>query len=114
MFKIGKLENVENEVININDNTFEIKGENYAFCFDLNCEIEKLREIPMNDIVDFSQYVSDSEKYINIGNRNGIEPHTDFKIIRSSERHFTINCTFFVDDETYDDYAGVIEISFDI
>lgn len=70
MFKIAKLEKVNNEKVSINLITqeqsqyengkkvsfekfntlsFDISGDDYSFGFDLNCRLEKLLEIPMNE-----------------------------------------------------------------
>lgn len=103
MFKIAKLENVNNEKVKINLITqeinsynngkkisyetfktlsFDISGDNYSFSFDLNCKLEKLLEIPMNEIIDFKDYICANESWLNVKNLNGIEPIIDIKITR--------------------------------
>ena len=78
MFKIAKLEKVNNEkvIINLatqeqgqyengkkvsfekfNTLTFDVSGDDYSFGFDLNCKLEKLLEIPMNETIDFKDYI---------------------------------------------------------
>ena len=77
MFKIGKLEKVNNETIDIkiftqekikheksNKNSetfkslsFDISGDDYFLSFALNCQLEKLLDIPMNQTIDFSNYL---------------------------------------------------------
>ena len=78
MFKIAKLEKVNNENITIDyitqqrsgyelgkkikdetfkTLTFDISGDNYSFSFTLNCKIEKFLEIPMNETIDFKDYI---------------------------------------------------------
>ena len=103
MFKIAKLEKVNNEKVSINLITYEqskyengekilteivktlsfdISGDNYSFGFDLNCKLEKLLELPMNEIIDFKDYIFDGETWFNVKDLNGIEPLMDIKITR--------------------------------
>ena len=84
MFKIAKLEKVNNEKVSINLITYEqskyengkkilteivktlsfdISGDNYSFGFDLNCKLEELLELPMNETIDFKDYILDGETF---------------------------------------------------
>lgn len=36
---------------------FDILGENQSFSFTLNCKLEKLLGLPMNEEIDFKNYV---------------------------------------------------------
>lgn len=134
MFKIAKLEKVNNEKVSINLITYEqskyengkkilteivktlsfdISGDNYSFGFDLNCKLEKLLELPMNEIIDFKDYIFDGETWFNVKNLNGIEPLMDIKITRYLKNKFIIFLTFFT-DYSYDenDYSGMAEFTF--
>lgn len=136
MFKIAKLEKVNNEKVSINLITYEqskyengekilteivktlsfdISGDNYSFGFDLNCKLEKLLELPMNEIIDFKDYIFDGETWFNVKNLNGIEPLIDIKITRYLKNKFIIFLTFFT-DYSYDenDYSGMAEFTFNL
>ena len=77
MFKIGKLEKVENEEVTITlvkqehkkyekggkvseevfkTLSFDISGDDYSLSFDLNCRLEKLLELPLGETIDFNGY----------------------------------------------------------
>ncbi len=134
MFKIAKLEKVNNEKVSINLITYEqskyengkkilteivktlsfdISGDNYSFGFDLNCKLEELLELPMNETIDFKDYILDGETWFNVKNLNGIEPLMDIKITRYLKNKFIIFLTFFT-DYSYDenDYSGMAEFTF--
>lgn len=136
MFKIAKLEKVNNEKISINLITYEqskyengkkilteivktlsfdISGDNYSFGFDLNCKLEKLLELPMNEIIDFKDYIFDGETWFNVKDLNGIEPLMDIKITRYLKNKFIIFLIFFT-DYSYDenDYSGMAEFTFNL
>ena len=135
MFKIGKIENVDNEKLDIyyvthehcrfeNGKTiseviktlaFEISGKDYVFSFELNCKMEELLKIPMKEQVDFSSYVLGGETWLNIKGLNGIDPEIDIKTTRYLKNRFIILITFFT-DFSYDDndYSGMIEFSFNL
>ena len=120
MFKIAKLENVNNENVTINcytlqkcsselgkkvkdetfkTLTFDVSGDDYSLSFELNCKLEKLLEIPMNETIDF----------------NGVEPEINIKITRYLKNKFIIFLTFYT-DYSYDenDYSGMIEFTFNL
>jgi len=136
MFKVAKLEKVENEKVKIElvtqqncayDNgkkvkdetfktlSFDITGTDYSLSFDLNCRIEKLLEIPMSETVDFNKYIFGGETWLNIKGMNGVEPQIDVKITRYLKNKFIIYLTFYT-EYSYDDedYSGIIEFTFDI
>lgn len=136
MFKIAKLEKVNNEKVSINLITYEqskyengekilteivktlsfdISGDNYSFGFDLNCKLEKLLELPMNETIDFKDYILDGETWFNVKDLNGVEPLMDIKITRYLKNKFIIFLTFFT-DYSYDenDYSGMAEFTFNL
>ena len=101
MFKVAKLEKVDNEKVSINLVTqernkyengkvvlsetfktlsFDISGGNYSFSFNLNSKLEDLLEIPMNETLDFKDYIFGGETLLNVRNLNIIEPKIDIKI----------------------------------
>lgn len=137
MFKIAKLEKVNNENITIDyitqqrcgyelgkkikdetfkTLTFDISGDNYSFCFTLNCKIEKFLEIPMNETIDFKDYIFEGETWLNVRGLNGIVPEMDIKITRYLKNKFIIFLTFYTDCYSYDenDYSGTIEFTFNL
>lgn len=137
MFKIAKLENVNNEVVSIDyatqeqskyENgkkvshesfktlTFDISGDDYSFSFDLNCKLKNLLEIPMSETIDFNKYIFHSETWLNIKGQNGVEPQMDIKITRYLKNKFIIFLTFYT-EYSYDDdndYSGMIEFTFNL
>lgn len=136
MFKIAKLEKVNNEKVSISLVTqeqssykngkkvsfetfktlsFDISGDDYSFGFDLNCKLEKILEIPMNETIDFKDYIFGGENWLNIKELNGVEPVMDIKITRYLKNRFIIFLTFYT-DYSYDDndYAGIIEFTFNL
>ncbi len=136
MFKIGKLENVKNEVVTINtivqtecsyENgkkikedsfktlSFDINGDDYSFSFNLNCKLEKLLDIQMNKTINFNDYIFGGETWLNVKGLNGVEPQIDVKITRYLKNKFIIYLTFYT-DYSYDeeDYSGIIEFTFNL
>lgn len=137
MFKIGKLEKVKNEELTIDvvagtrgyfdkekkksiweeykTLSFDISGDNYSFGFELNCELEKLLEIPMEKTIDFKDYIFPGETWLNIKDLNGIEPEMDISIIRYLNNKFLITIYFYT-EYSYDGdtYSGMIEIDFNL
>ena len=136
MFKIAKLKKVNNEKVGINVTTlektqykngkkesfkfntltFDISQDNYQFCFNLNCKLEKLLEIPMNETIDFKDYIFYSGTLFNVRGLEGfLEPEMNIKITRYLKNNFIIFLTFYT-DYSYDenDYSGMIEFTFNL
>ncbi len=136
MFKIAKLEKVNNEIVNIKLFTqeknkyengqkafsetfkslsFDISSDDYSLCFNLNCRLEKLLEIPMNQMIDFSNYISGGT-YLEVHGIADFDIKTNIKITRYLENKFIIFLTFFTDYAFADenDYSGMIEITFNL
>jgi len=136
MFKVAKLEKVNNEIVTIDfvtqqkcayDNgkkvldesfktlSFDVSGDDYSLSFDLNCRLEKLLEIPMNETIDFNDYIFGGETWLNIKGMNGVEPQINVKITRYLKNKFIVFLTFYT-DYSYDDedYSGMIEFTFNL
>lgn len=136
MFKISKLKKVNNEKVNINLTTheqsryengkvilsetfktlsFDISGDDYSFGFDLKCKLEDLLEIPMNETIDFKDYIFDDETWLNVKKINYVVQKMDIKITRYLNNKFIIFLTFYT-DYGYDknDYSGMIEFAFNL
>ena len=136
MFKIAKLEQVNNEKVSINfilqeknnyDNgknikderfktlSFKVSGNNYSIEFNLNCKLEKLLEIPMEETIDFKEYLSIGETLLNINGVNFIEPQINIKIRRYLKNQFSIFLTFNT-EYNYDNigYSGIVEFTFNL
>ena len=132
MFKMANLKQVNNEKISINlieltqNNyknskkishetfktlSFNIFSNNCDFSFNLNCKLEKLLEIPINETIDFKNYISES--VFNIKGLNYIEPEINIKITRYLQNKFIINLTFYT-NRNENDYFGLIEFSFNL
>lgn len=101
MFKIAKLENVNNEKVSISltdyeqskfENnekssfesfrtlSFEISGNDYSLEFTLNCNLEKLLEIPVGETIDFNDYILEGETFLNIDGLNILDLIMNIKI----------------------------------
>lgn len=130
MFKVAKLNSVGNERLNIQllkqdrtsyqdgkkisfDNyktlSFTISGDDYSFSFDLDCRLEKLLEIPINETINFKKWILNGSTEFNVKGVSIINPQFEIKANRYLENKFIINLTF-----NTEDYAGVIEFSFDL
>lgn len=137
MFKVAKLKKVYNENINIEFIThqqrsysngekkleekfqtlsFNISGDDYSLSFDLNCKLDKLLEIPMNETINFNDYIFKSETWFNVKEASGVHPEIDIKITRYLRNKFILFLTFSTDCADYnnDDYAGMIEFTFNL
>ena len=133
MFKLAKLEKVNNEKVSINLVTqeqssyengkkvshesfktlsFDISGDDYSFGFDLNCKLEKLLEIPMNETIDFKDYIFKGETYLSVVDTS-FEPELDIKITRYLKNKFIILLTFYTCGNC-DNYSGIIEFTFNL
>ncbi len=130
MFKVAKLNFVGNERLNIQllkqdrtsyqdgkkisfDNyktlSFTISGDDYSFSFDLCCRLEKLLEIPINETINFKKWILNGSTEFNVKGVSIINPQFEIKANRYLENKFIIHLTF-----NTEDYAGVIEFSFDL
>ena len=128
MFKIARLEKLENEKVKIiNNNTyisFDIEGtidkEEYNFSFSLNCSKEELSELVHSNETDFNKYILSGETYLNVNGIQYINPMTDFtydvKICRWLQSKYIVNISFFSEEgiQNSDIYSGKIEFEFDI
>lgn len=132
MFKIANLKQVNNEkvIINLIELTqnnyknnkkilhetfktlsFDIFSDNCDFSFNLNCKLEKLLEIPINETIDFQNYILES--VFNIKGLNYIEPEINIKITRYLKNKFIIFLTFYT-NHNENDYVGLIEFTFNL
>lgn len=136
MFKIGKLDKLENEEIRIDtvsinryDMTrkkqesfdtieFNIKGsiqkDEYHFSFCLNCKPEKLLEITDEKRVDFKDYILQGETYLTINGITDIDPVINIYIIRCYRDRFAININFYTRPSIDDTYSGQIELDLNL
>ena len=128
MFKIAKLEKLENEKVKIINNdtyiSFDIEGtinnEEYYFSFSLNCGKEELSELVQSKEIDFNKYILPGETYLNVNEIQYINPMTDFtydiKICRWLQSKYIVNISFFSVEDIQNDniYSGKIEFEFDI
>ena len=137
MFKIAKLKKVNNEKVGINvitleknqykngkkesfefnTLTFDISQDDYQFSFNLNCNLEKLLEIPMNETIDFNDYIFNSGTLFNVRGLKGfLEPEMNLKITRYLKNNFIISLTFCTDYYSNDEnnYFGIIEFTFNL
>ena len=132
MFKIGRIDQVNSEEVTIELKEFDrgsyrngkttytkvetlsflITGNDYSFSFMLNCHLEKLLEIPMNQMLDFKSYLFHGETLLN---RNIIEDEDfDIKIYKYLENEYEITIHFCTNEEHRKNYAGVIVFDFNL
>ena len=136
MFKIGKLNKIENEKLevetihqtqyNYQEKTqdefdtleFNIKGnieeDHYLFSFCLNCRPEKLLEITDEKRVDFKDYILQGETYLTINGITDIDPVINIYIIRCYRDRFAINIDFYTRTSIDDTYSGQIELDLNL
>lgn len=137
MFKIGKLEKVENEEVtitlvkqehkkyekggkvseeNFKTLSFAISGDDYSLSFDFNCRLEKLLELPLGETIDFNDYIFEGETWLNTKEESNLEPQMDVRITRYIKNKYIILLTFYTDYMREEDniYSGVIEFTFDL
>ncbi len=134
MFKIAKLQNVNNEKVNINtcgiteikfENgkkaysndykalSFQVNGDNYSFEFTLNCKLEELLKIPEDTPIDFKDYMTSSELTVQ---EELYFPQIDATATRYLKTKFSIFVAFYIDHcfDVDDIYSGMIEFSFNL
>lgn len=135
MFKIGKLEKVENEEVtitsikqehkkyekgikvseeNFKTLSFNISGDDYSLSFEFNCRLEKLLELPLGETIDFNDYIFDGETWLNTKEESNLEPQMDIKITRYIKNKYIILLTFYTDYMREDNniYSGMVEFTF--
>ena len=137
MFKIGKLEKVENEEVtitlvkqehkkyekgikvseeNFKTLSFNISGDDYSLSFDLSCRLEKLLELPLGETINFNDYIFEGETWLNTKEESNLEPLMNIKITRYIKNKYIILLTFYT-DYMHDDnniYSGMIEFTFNL
>ena len=135
MFKIGKLDKIEQEEIEVKTvhqihfnykekkqdeyDTLEfnikgnIKNNNYLYTFCLNCRPEKLLEITDEKKVDFTDYIFHSETFLYINDKHDMDFPAKYSIIRLYKNKFVINVYFFAEID-HKDYSGTLEIEIDL
>lgn len=138
MFKIGKLETVQNEsleVIAVNHIIYDFKNKTedkfstlsfnvlgdidevkYSFSFDLNCRPEKLLEITNEKRIDFQDYILKSETFFTINGITDMDFPTNYSIIRLYNNVFVISINFFTTWSFTNDevYGGQLELEFNL
>lgn len=133
MFKLNKLEQVQDENIDIDyvnveqrnykDKTtesfktlrFSIEGtlnnKLYALSFELNCRLEELLKIPECETIDFKKYIFDSETMFYNNGITDLEPEIKITANRWIKNKFIVMIHFYAND---DEYSGVIEFEFNL
>ncbi len=133
MFKIAHLDDIEKEQIEIkiipleicryhngekkvdkfNTLSFDIYNDIYDFSFYLNCQLEKLLELPMSEKIDFKEYICEGDIWLNVKEENSYDiskSDINVQITRYLKNRFIILIHFF----TYEDYSGMVEFSFNL
>lgn len=134
MFKIGKIKQIQDEKLKIEKTgyrhgryidgkteyekvevlSFKIENDNYSFSFMLNCKLNKLLELPMNESIDFQKYLFMDEVILKVnGTRSYCNLEMNIKIYRYFENKYEISLCFYT-EESDDDYTGLIRFEFDL
>ena len=135
MFKIGKLDKLEQEEIEVKTvhqthynykekiqdeyDTLEfnvkgnIKNKRFLYTFCLNCSPEKLLEITDEKKVDFTDYIFHSETFLYINNKHDMDFPAKYSIIRLYKNKFVISIHFYAEID-HKDYSGTLELEIDL
>lgn len=133
MFKINKLEQVNEEKVTIDLIDYEIHRYNpkiiekfktlsfiiegkinstvYDLSFNLKCKLEELLKIPECETINFKDYIVVNNVSFYENNITGIDGKLKITANRWIKNRFVIEIYFFTDD---DEYAGVIEFEFNL
>ena len=135
MFKLGKINKLQNEKIDISylTNTKYVKrkkedfktlcfdvfgniGKNeYSFTFELKCKNDELLKLPYNEKINLKDYLFLGETYFCINGVADIAPELDIIIMRYIKNCFIIHAKLFIDTGyNKDEYASIIEFDFNL
>ena len=112
-FEICRYQNSEKKIDKFNTLSFDIYNDIYSFSFYLNCQLEKLLELPMSEKVDFKEYICEGDIWLNVKEENSYDiskPDINIQITRYLNNRFILLIHFFTDE----DYSGIIEFSFNL
>lgn len=112
-FQIYHYQNGEKKIDKFNTLSFDVYNDCYSFSFYLNCQLEKLLQLPMSEKVDFKEYICAGDIWLHVkdGNSYDIEmSDINIQITRYLKNRFIILIHFFTDE----DYSGIIELSFNL
>ena len=138
MFKISKLNEVDEERLIVDYGEFEInfynpkkiekfktlifsiegklKNNNYCFSFSLNCKPSKLMEIKEKETTNFKKYLFETSAILTINGVAYLDPKYEININRYLMNNFVININFISETDPYYDniFCGIIEFEFDL
>ena len=131
MFKVGKLEDIDNVEVSIDtvsqtiytpsdDNhikydtlSFSIGNDIYNFSFDLNCKPEELLNIEEGKTIDFKKYIFSGETMFTYNDITDIDPKYDITINRYMNNKYVILANVFADTNE-GIYSAIIEFDFNL
>ena len=116
LFKVSKLQVIEitNSSIQMNDSyiTFYIEGTDsdttYSFQFESFITIEELKQLEVDQEIDFQKYVLDNNVILGINKQYKTLEFYTMMMKRQDEEHFLLNIQF----QYKIDIIGAMEISF--
>lgn len=138
MFKVNKLEDVNEEKIIIDYVTqenyvvdkkksevfktlsFSIEGKvdenKYVLSFNLNCRPEELLKIDQSKNINFNSYLFNSETYFTVNGITELNPKIEITINRYLKNKFIILIHFYSEVLNNDNntYSGIIEFDFNL
>ena len=133
MFKVNKLLNVDNEIVDIKtieyeshniknkevkkykSLIFDIKGNigtnNYDLSLSLKNDIVELLKLDYDVTTNYSDNILEGETFLDVSDNSFRGPVIDLLITRFTENKFIVYIKFFTYEE---DYSGIIEFTFNI
>ena len=136
MFKVGKIKQDLNEKVTIKPVEYEkahfedgkskyetiktlafkITSDNYSFEFMMNKELTSLLDIPMNEQVDFNEYLFTGETFFNVKDKPSyMDPNMEITIYRYLENSYEITVHFDTSElNSTIDFSGFLQVSFDL
>lgn len=137
MFKVSKLIETKDEIVNINyiNNElykykeglkdsykslhFEISGNikntNYTLTFALNCRNEVLLDFPMNEKINIKDYILHSETFFYVNDKEDMDPDIEIIMMRYLKNNYIVYIKGLADLGIHNGkYASIIEFEFNL
>lgn len=131
MFKVGKLEDINNievsidtvsqTIYSVSDDkhikydtlSFNIGNDIYSFSFNLNCRLEELLNIEEGKTIDFKKYIFSGETMFTYNGITDIDPKYDITINRYMNNKYVVLANVFADTKE-GIFSSIIEFDFNL
>lgn len=136
MFKVGKLNDVNNEKLEVDRLYFtkknfikktseeinalrfsysgNIGNDEYSLSFALNCPDEVIMKFPLTEKVDLKDYIFEGETFFVVNNEGDIDPYMDISIMKYFNNTFIINARIQTSNKTDEIYTATLEFEFNL